>query len=288
MKGTGIVCALAVAAGVLSGCAGPTIGESIRFTNVTPRTPLQIAATLVRPRGEGPFPAVVQLHGCAGVEAQSYRWARWFADHGYVSLVVDSLTPRHVKRDCRTGPDEPPVTARFDDAFGALRFLRAQPFVIPDRVAAIGWSQGGVYAMAVVNGPSLERAKVRGVELPPVGFAASIGVYPGGCTSLLNQRIIRPLLVLIGSTDDWTPPGPCIEMVDVMQAQGADATIVVYPGAYHYFDKEGQAKEVLPGVENDNKPSGFGATVEYQEHAATDAHHRVEEFLARHLRGQEP
>ena len=51
-------------------------------------------------------------------------------------------------------------------------------------MAAIGWSQGGVYAMAVINGPSLERARRRGVALPATGFAAGIGVYPGGCFSL--------------------------------------------------------------------------------------------------------
>ena len=96
----------------------------------------------MRPSGPGPFPAIVQLHGCGGLEAQSYRWARWFAEHGYVALVVDSFGPRKLKGDCRSGPDEPPVTARFDDAFGALRYLQSLPDVKADRIAAIGWSQG--------------------------------------------------------------------------------------------------------------------------------------------------
>jgi dienelactone hydrolase len=227
---------------------------------------------------------VVQLHGCAGVEAQSFRWARWLADHGYAALVVDSLRARHVKGDCRTGPDEPPVTARFDDAFGALRYLQSRPDVRADRVAAIGWSQGGVYAMAVINGPSLERARRRGVELPAVGFAGSVGVYPGGCFSLVKEQVVRPLLVLIGEADDWTPAATCREMVAAMHSRGADATIVTYPGAYHYFDVEGQPLEVLAQVENDNRAGGYGATVSYQAAADADAHRRIEEFLARHLR----
>src|SRR5262249_61928465 len=86
--------------------------------------------------------------------------------------------PRGVRGDSRPGPAEPPLTARFDDAFGALRYLQSQPFVRGDRVAAIGWSQGGVYAMSVINGPSIERARKRGVDLPVVGFAAGIVVYP--------------------------------------------------------------------------------------------------------------
>ncbi len=268
-----------------AGCATGLGTVSVTFPNVTPGAPQQIVATLVRPKkGEGPFPAVVQLHGCGGLEAQSYRWARWFADHGYVAMAVDSFGPRGVKGDCREGPDEPPVTARFDDAFGALRYLQSLPYVQADRVAAIGWSQGGVYAMAVINGPSLERAKKRGVDLPAVGFAAAIGVYPGGCFSLVKEQVIRPLLVLIGGADDWTPAAKCEEMVNAMRSRGADASIVIYPGAYHYFDVEGQRLDVLADVENEEKPGGHGATVSYQAEAAADAYRRVEAFLARHLK----
>jgi dienelactone hydrolase len=279
------VAAISIIAALLAGCAGPTASTVVRFPNVTPGAPLTIEATLVRPEGPGPFPAVVQLHGCAGIEAQSLRWARWLADHGYVALVVDSFGPRQAKADCRSGPGDPPVTARLDDAFGALRYLQSRPDVRGDRVAAIGWSQGGVYAMAVINGPSLERARRRGVVLPAVGFAAGVGVYPGGCFSLVHEQVVRPLLVLIGADDDWTPAAKCREMVEAMRSRGADATIVIYPGAYHYFDVEGQPHEVLAQVENENRPGGFGATVSYQAEAAADARCRIEQFLARHLKG---
>jgi dienelactone hydrolase len=276
--------AAVMGAALLPGCAALTGNETVRFPSLTPAAPLAIEATLVRPAGPGPFPAVVQLHGCAGVEAQSFRWARWLADRGYVALVVDSFGPRGLEGDCRSGPDDPPITARFDDAFGALRYLQARGDVRADRVAAIGWSQGGVYAMAVVNGPSLERARRRGVSLPATGFAAAIGVYPGGCSSLVREQVVRPLLVLIGEADDWTPAARCREMVEAMRGRGADATIVTYAGAYHYFDVEGQRLEVLPHVDNDNRPGGSGATVSYQAEAAADARRRIADFLDRHLR----
>jgi dienelactone hydrolase len=278
------VTGIALLIALLAACAGPAGQQAVRFTNVTPGAPMTIDATLVRPSGPGPFPGMVQLHGCGGLEAQSYRWARWFADHGYVALVVDSFGPRKLKGDCRSGPDEPPVTARFDDAFGALRYLQSLPDVKADRIAAIGWSQGGVYAMSVINGPSLERARQRGVALPATGFAAGIGVYPGGCFSLVKEQVIRPLLVLIGEADDWTPAATCREMVEAMRSRGSDAHIVTYPGAYHYFDVEGQRREVLAKVENDNRPGGHGATVSYQAEAAADAHRQIEQFLSKYLR----
>lgn len=278
------ITAAVVVATLLAGCATLAGRQTVRFPNVTPGAPVAIEATLIRPAGPGPFPAVVLLHGCAGVQTQSLRWARWLADRGYVALVLDSFGPRGIEGDCRSGPDDPPITARFDDAFGALRYLQSLAYVRAERVAAIGWSQGGVYAMAAINGPSLERARRRGVALPATGFAAAVGVYPGGCFSLVGEQVVRPLLVLIGEADDWTPAAKCREMVEAMRGRGADAAIVTYPGAYHYFDVEGQRLEVLAHVENDNRPGGFGATVSYHPEAAADARRRIEAFLGRHLR----
>src|SRR6266850_317788 len=124
----------------------------------------------------------------------------------------------------------------------------------------------------------------RGVEIPAPGFSASVALYPGGCYSLVNEQVVRPLLLLIGAADDWTLPQECARMVEAMRGRGADATIVLYPGAVHYFDVEGQARVVLPEVENRNKPGGCcGATVGFDPSANADAHRRVEEFFGRHL-----
>jgi dienelactone hydrolase len=259
--------AVLAASVILSACAGP----SVSFPNATPGAPRVIPAAEVRPEGVGPFPAVVLMHGCHGVSASTRQWAGWFRDHGYVALIVDSWAPRKIRE-------------RFDDAVGALRWLHAQSYVDRRRVGVIGWSNGGVFAMALVNGPSLERARARGVEMPQPGFAASVAMYPGGCYSLVNERVVRPLLVLIGDADDWTLADECARMVEAMRGRGADARIVRYPGAVHYFDVVGQPRVVLHEVENRNKPGGCcGASVGFDADAAADAHARVEAFFGRHL-----
>jgi dienelactone hydrolase len=262
-------------------CTSPRVA----FPNTTPAAPLRVPGWELRPDGDGPFAAVVLLHGCHGVSASTHDWARWFRDRGYVALIVDSWAARGIGNGCDANTPDLPSTERFDDTAGALRFLRAQPFVDPSRVGVIGWSNGGVFAIAAVNGPSLERARKRGVTLPPPGFAAAIGVYPGGCYSLVDELVTRPLLVLIGDADDWTLPGPCAEMVANMRRRGADATLVLYPGAVHYFDVVGQPRTYLPDVGNRNKPGECcGATVGYDAAAFSDARRRVEEFFGYHLR----
>ena len=267
-----------VASVLAAGCA-PTLS----FPNATVGKPLTVPAHELRPEGPGPFPAVVLLHGCHGVSRSTHDWAGWLRDRGYVALIVDSWAPRGISEGCTPGPDIP-SSERFDDTVGALRWLHARPYVDRRRIGAIGWSNGGVFAMAVINGPSLERARRRGVELPAPGFAASVAIYPGGCYSLVSEQVVRPLLVLIGDADDWTVPGECVRMADAMRGRGADVTLVLYPGAVHYFDVEGQPRVVLPDVENRNKPgSCCGATVGFDAAAAADARRQVADFLGRHL-----
>ena len=271
---------VALAASVLlAGCAGPTVS----FPNATPGAPRAIPGYEVRPDGHGPFPAIVLMHGCDGVSGSTRDWARWFGRRGYVAFIVDSWAPRRIRDGCLPGPDIA-NTERLDDALGALRWLYSRAYVDHQRVGIMGWSNGGVFAIAVVNGPSLERAQRRGVDMPEPGFAASVAMYPGGCYSLVHELVVRPLLVLIGDADDWTLSSECARMVEAMRARGADAAIVPYPGAVHYFDVVGQARVVLPEVENRNKPGGCcGATIGYDAGAAADARRRVDEFFGRHL-----
>jgi len=249
---------------LLVGCAS----TAVHFPNATP----------------GPFPALVLLHGCHGVLPSTREWGRWLRARGYVALIVDSLTPRGLTETCSFSSPDVPNTERFDDTAGAFRYLASRPYVDRERIGVIGWSNGGLFAMTAINGPSHERARLRGVILPEPAFRAAVAFYPGGCFSLVNETVVRPLLVLIGDADDWTLPAPCIEMVQGMRSRGADVSLAVYPGAVHYFDTEGPARVVLPDVTNRNRPGGCcGATIGYDPEAAADARRRVEAFFARHL-----
>jgi len=263
---------------------------SVSFQSATPGKPDTVEGQLRKPEGSGPFPALVLFHGCHGVSPQVNAWARWLADRGYVAFVVDSFGPRKEPADCKADDKGggAPATARFDDAIGALRYLQTQSFVDPQRVASFGWSQGGVFAMSVINGPTLERARARGVILPAVGYAAAVAMYPGGCHDYAKERVVKPLLLLIGGSDDWTPPVYCRDMAASEKAQGADVTLVEYPGAYHYFDVVGQRKVVLKGIEQPFNLGTYGVTVAYDASAAADAQRQVEIFLARVLKGPPP
>src|SRR2546427_5317149 len=139
-----------LASTVIAGCAT----TDLSFPNATPGKPLTVPAWEERPQGPGLFPAVVLLPGCHGVSESTHEWSRWCRDQGYVALVVDSWGPRGQDKTCAPNlPNVPDIsnTERFDDAVGALRWLHSRPYVDRSRVGVIGWSNGGVFALALVN-----------------------------------------------------------------------------------------------------------------------------------------
>jgi dienelactone hydrolase len=173
--------ALTLAVAVLASAPAAQAAERITVDNGG----TQLGAVLSRPLGNGPYPAVVLMHGCGGLwstkngsvpQRHIKRWLSTLARQGYVAIAVDSFTARGVKRVCglppsKTGVSE--VTDRVTDAFAALERLRSLPYVDPARVAVLGWSNGGSAALASVG----EGAPAG----PPAdgGFRAAVAFYPG-------------------------------------------------------------------------------------------------------------
>jgi hypothetical protein len=58
---------------------------------------------------------------------------------GYVSLVVDSVTPRRIVEACIS-----PAPDRHADALGALSYLAKLRYVDPKRIALVGRSQAAL------------------------------------------------------------------------------------------------------------------------------------------------
>src|SRR2546427_12863853 len=91
------VITLWISAGVVGGCAGATSGLSI--TTTTPNgTSEQIPATLSKPDGPGPFPAVVIMHDCGGLRPRPSgaprRRAKGLLWRSYVTALPGSFSPR--------------------------------------------------------------------------------------------------------------------------------------------------------------------------------------------------
>lgn len=198
----------------------------------------------------GRRPAVLLLHGCGGphgrngeLSEQLADYASWMRVQGWHALVVDSLGPRGERETCTQASGTRSVTQanRRRDAFGALRWLAARAEVDADRLALVGWSNGGGTVLAATNNG------VREVVAAPVKPRAAVAYYPG-CSFELERgyKPMVPLLLLLGEKDDWTGAQPCVELA---RRAGSKVQVEVYAGAYHGFDGEAKLRlrQDVPG-----------------------------------------
>lgn len=283
----------------LGSCMGSISGLSIPTT--APNGALeQIPATVSKPDGPGPFPAVVILHDCSGLGSTSSgapaRWARELVARGYVVLLPDSFTTRGHAGGVCTDPSpsrtEVGPYRRVREAYAALAYLRTLPYVDGRRVGLMGGSHGGTTTLAAMVAPENDTEPL--AREKRAGFIAAVALYPGCATRLGSwhanssgvYRAVASLLILIGEKDDWTPAEPCRKLTEVAQGAGYPVAIKVYPGANHSFDSSSPVRYVAGRV-NANAPSGRGATTGGDPKAWADSIHEVAAFFGQHLMQKE-
>lgn len=195
---------------------------------------------LSKPDGDGPFPAVVLTHGCGGTgRGTQYptvwrglvQHAKLLNRNGFVTLIIDSFHKRRITDGCQNGAKYYPV--QVEDAYAAFDRLATLPFVDEDRVGYVGQSLGGGTALRLALRTSVGIRERKGQGT----FAALVAYYPW-CEPSWAYSLVRPLLILIGSEDDWTPADQCIAL-SVLAKQSTRKPVVklkVYPRAHHSFD----------------------------------------------------
>jgi dienelactone hydrolase len=242
---------------ILAGCSAAQI-KTVHFSSADEKT--KLVGYLFEPAGPGPHAAVVMLHGRAGpysslakgvytaqtLSKRHKEWGEFWAQRGYVAVLVDSFGPRGYPGGFGVGSYEnrpaevSEQTVRPFDAYGALRYLRKRRDVIAERIGVQGWSNGGMTVLVTMG----EHAP--GLEQP--GFKAAIAEYPGcGMDAVKGAyRMYAPVLMMVASADEEVSPKRCEEFAKRAQGAGSKLQLKVYEGAEHNFDDPGKKKQSNP------------------------------------------
>jgi dienelactone hydrolase len=247
-----------------------------------PDAGVRLKAMLFRPAGDGPFPVVIGLHNCSGlnnrlgVMGTRYRdWSERLVKDGFAVLLPDSNVSRGLGSQCgvrsralRTDRE------RVADVKAARAWLQSQKWVAADRISLLGWSSGAITALWAV------RAQPQAAPKEGPDFRSAVALYPG-CRRLGNvawsARV--PTLILIGRADDQASAQICQQMVAGARGRSARVAIHVYPGAHHDFDHPNRPLQVRTGM-------AFSVDGSGRVHSGTnpgaraDALKRVPEWLA--------
>jgi dienelactone hydrolase len=111
-------------------------------------------------------------------------------------------------------------------------------------------------------------------------FRSAIAFYPDcRISSGLGWSARVPTLVLIGAKDDVSSPPACRQMIEGARGRSALVRIVVYPGAYHDFDRANLPLHALTGTPDAAAPEHGHLGTDPE--ARADSQKRVAEWLAR-------
>jgi carboxymethylenebutenolidase len=215
---------------VPAGVNVPAGDPALEVQDVTfPGAGLNLLAYLVKPKGQGPFPAILVCHENRGLTDYIRDVTRRVAKAGYVGLAVDLLSSQGGTAKVADPAQIPGILSNTppDDLAGyflsAIQYLQSQPYVKKDQLGMVGFCFGGGMTWLVsTKAPQLRAA------VPFYGPNPPLEAVP---------NIRAAVLALYGGNDDRINAGiPAIE--EAMQKSGKVFEKVIYPGASHAFHND--------------------------------------------------
>ena len=228
----------------------------------------KIVGTLTLPEGSDAAPVVLMLHGFTGSrdeldiedtdEGVFSRTARLWAERGLGSLRIDFRGSGDSDGDW----EDTTFSGQIADALAAVDWLANEPRVDSERIAVLGWSQGGLVAAATAAGDQ----RVASVALwapvahPPATFGALFGTegiaaglasgdeavdieLSWGSQIELRRAFFEelytvdplarishypgPLLVIVGTRDDVVSPQPLSGRAYTENHEGEEELLVL-------------------------------------------------------------
>ncbi len=261
--------------GGIARCAEIVIEEDITYGKAGDT---ELKLDLARPQGDGPFPAIVFIHGggWSGGNRQMYRGQiQEAAKRGYVAATISYRLMQFDQAKKETTTATPVFPAQIHDAKAAIRWLRAHAEkyqVDPERIGVTGASAGGHLSLLVgLTDPSSgmegdsgnpdQSSRVQAVVnvFGPTDMAfcyehSSVAwilrLFLGGTPNEAAQQYkaaspatyitkdAPPVLTLHGDQDVLVPVEQAKAFDDKMKVVGADHTLMIFEGQGHGFGGE--------------------------------------------------
>jgi len=261
-----VALSIVVVLSLLAGCTGvssrPQTGR-VTFQNGD----VTLAGNLFVPVGEGPFPAVVIIHGSGKETSRDLVILSWFfVHHGFAVLTYDKRgvgeSGGSYKRVLPDENGEAILEDLANDAVAGVEFLKNHNKIDPNRIGIFGGSQAGWIAplsaskssdvafIVLFSGPVCTVGqemfysgttgagpgdKVEGISLKQASDMARDYAGPHGFDPLPSLEAIDiPGLWMFGSQDRSIPAALSVENLDALVAQqGKDFSYIIYPNADH-------------------------------------------------------
>jgi len=210
----------------------------VTYPSLDADNPLTVTGQLRVPaNATAKIPAVVVVHGSAGIDSRGKFYIEALNRAGIATLEIDMWAPRGWLAGITGRPRGVPET--LPDAYGALKFLSEQPIIDAARIGIMGFSWGGVVSMltatqaytSLYTGGTLKFA----AHAPNYPVCWVYNIIPGYEFSAFTGA---PVFIQAGELDTYDTPDTCPSLVDSLAT--SDQIFIsakVYHGATHAWDR---------------------------------------------------
>ena len=277
--GVSAILGLLCLTGGIARCAEVVVDENVTYGKAG-ETELKL--DLARPDGDGPFPAIVFIHGGGWYQGsrQGYRGQiQEAARKGYVAATISYRLMQFDESEKETTTATPIFPAQIHDAKAAIRWLRANAEkynLDPDRIGVTGGSAGGHLSLLVgLTDPAANLEGESGNPEQSSRVQAVVNVFGPTDMAFCHEKssvawIFRlfmggtpdearkcykaaspltyvsqddpPVLTLQGDRDALVPVEQAKVLDEKMKLAGASHTLIVFEGQGHGFRGEYQQK----------------------------------------------
>lgn len=189
-------------------------------------------ATLYKPAGAGPFPAVLILHTSSGLRPPDHAYASKLADEGYVCLVPDFFKAYGLSQSNRQQTFTTHAQGIHADFIAAIDMLKKRQDVQADRIGAVGFSNGGYWALLLAANGQIQAGVSYYGAVTGAGTDRSLQAFQAAFTDKSS-----PVLVLHGARDTTVAAQNAEFLVSILKKANVPHEFRLYPSAEHSFER---------------------------------------------------
>ncbi|MDH5395045.1 MAG: dienelactone hydrolase family protein [Gammaproteobacteria bacterium] len=200
-------------------------GEAERYKPVYTKTGmLDNSKSIIKPGTK--VPAVIYMHGCAGISNEAYNYKNIMLSQGYAFFMPDSFARPGREKLCGKGGMNERVTMRQREVSTALKELRKMTWIDQKKIILMGFSEGGNTTDSWYND-----------DFTALIVLGSACTNSGGSPSAPANV---PVLAIVGEHDDYRPGMSC----SITRTIGGSQSIII-KGANHWISHYDETKKAI-------------------------------------------
>ncbi|HTP84691.1 MAG TPA: dienelactone hydrolase family protein [Alphaproteobacteria bacterium] len=191
-------------------------------------------ATVIAPDGPGPYPAVLVLHTSRNLGHYEFEYAQRLVDAGYVTLLPAFMDAYKISSGARYASFSTYRDRIYADLADGVDWLRTTPKVAGQKVGAVGFSNGGYWAVTLA---------ATGKVAAGVTYYGVLSGMEGGIRDHFKEVITSkssPILILHGEEDRDQKVQGARFLNRLLTRRGVPHETHIYPGTHHDFDRSGE------------------------------------------------